>query len=277
MHLSVDCSQATGAPALGATIAITAPSASTIGTVVVFNGGLGTTMAPPQPQYVSAGLRTIQVQWDTAWENTPTLGILAAACRPATLLEWAFRNPHQASRTAAFCAQGASAGSGAISYAVSHYGMGDYLDYANLVSGPPFGRIDYGCAPSTYSGPPRALCAGMPGALSPAPYAFHDGPAMGIVDPGENTATCSSANPPSADIARWAADSIVSPGAIYNYPSTPLRFYFCTSPTTNEVTGLGSFFYEQIASQKSMGCYTSCRAKTSPEIPRARRTSTARC
>jgi hypothetical protein len=265
-HLTIDCSAATGAPPLGVTVVITEPSGTLKGSVFLHSGSDGTTLATSPSDFLSAGLRTIAVAWDSEWEQTPTLGILAAACRPATLMKWAFDTPHHASRQAAFCAQGESAGSGVISYALAHYGMDAYLDYASLVSGPPFGRIDYGCAPATYTGVPRAVCTGQSGALDPAPYTYSPGP-ITLVNTGENTTTCTDANPPLSDVARWKADSIVSPGALYDYPKTPLRFFYCTSATTNEVTGLGSFYYELITSTKSEGCYTSCTGEEVAQDP----------
>ena len=257
-HLTVDCSAATGAAALGVTVMISEPSGTAKGTIYLHNGSDGTVMASPQPDYVQAGFRTVALGWDAAWEDAPGVGILASACRPATVMKWAFDVPHAASRTAGFCAQGASAGSSAISYALAHYGMGAYLDYANLVSGPPMGRIDIGCAPSTYTGPARSVCAGANGALTDAPVAFAESFSQALINNGEHTSTCNSGTASSADLAAWAADSIVSPGATYDYPNTPVSFFYCTSATTNEVTGLGSFYVEQITSTKSVGCYTQC-------------------
>jgi hypothetical protein len=182
-------------------------------------------------------------------------------------MKWAFDVPHAGSRTSGFCAQGASAGSSAISYALAHYGMGAYLDYANLVSGPPMGRIDVGCAPSTYTGPARTVCAGANGALTDAPVAFVESYTQALINNGEHTSTCNSGMPSSTDLAAWAADSIVSPGATYNYPATPVSFFYCTSVTTNEVTGLGSFYIEQITSTKSVGCYTQCMGEAVGQDP----------
>src|SRR5208282_4513681 len=51
------------------------------------------------------------------------------------------------------CAQGFSAGSSAVAYALAWYGAGSYLDNAELLSGPVFSDIQQGCE---YPQPPLA-------------------------------------------------------------------------------------------------------------------------
>jgi hypothetical protein len=256
-HLDVDCSNATGVPSLGATVAIIDPTTTLKGTVFLHGGGAGTNFSNGGA-LTTLGFRTVAVKWDSEWEATTGEGILRAACRPVTVMKWAFDVPHMGSRTDAFCAQGFSAGSGVISYALAHYGMGDYLDYANLISGPPFGRIDYGCASNTYDGGPITVCGGQPGQLNNAPLAYSGPGPQGLINSGEGTTTCATPDAGQADIDHWKADSIVSPGAVYDYPQTVMKFFYCTSASTNEVTGLGSFFYGHITSSKSEACYTNC-------------------
>jgi hypothetical protein len=106
----------------------------------------------------------------------------------------------------------------------------------------------------------RGVAGGLDLALSPAPFNYQGGGTTGptqLINGGEGTATCGTSNA-SQDLARFAADSIVSPGATYDHPNTDMRFFWCTSATTNEVTGLGSFYYDAITSSKSSGCYTGC-------------------
>ena len=71
----------------------------------------------------------------------------------------------------------------------------------------------------------------------------------------EATATCGEPYDDSSaiDRARWAADSVVSPGGAYDYPQTPLSFYYC-STDPNSAVGLGSFYIEQVTSSKSVSC-----------------------
>ena len=120
---------------LQATAAVTEPSASLKGTLFAHSGGGGTSYYTQNiASYLGAGLRVVQVKWASSWEQTQpsTTGLLASACRPATVLKWTFDNPHGQSRALAFCGVGHSGGSGVLAYALAHYGMGDYLDYAAL-------------------------------------------------------------------------------------------------------------------------------------------------
>jgi len=136
-----------------------------------------------------------------------------------------------------------------LAYALAHYGMGRVLDYAQLQAGPPFGRIDYGCAPASYTGPAPALCPQLPDAPIALP--------ADKVGPWENTPDCGSASPTPEDLAKWAADSVVSAGAAYDYPHTIVDFIDCaTNP--NGTTG-GAYFYSQsITSTHSVSCPTQC-------------------
>jgi len=126
--------------------------------------------------------------------------------------------------------------------------MKKILDYVELTAGPPFGRIDYGCAPQTYGGPPKTLCTDLmdaPVALPPQ-----------LMNPWENTTTCGG-SAPAADIAKWSADSVVSAGADYDYPQTLVTFWDCTI-NPNGTTG-GAYFYSQkISSMHSVTCFTQC-------------------
>jgi hypothetical protein len=242
-HIVVHCG---GLPDLGATVAVVTPP-KVEATVVAFSGGGGVDFYGPARNALLATdrFRLALVKWDSDWEQTPSSGILAAACRPATALQWVFDSIHGKDRTHAFCATGHSGGSGQISYSLAHYGRGDILDYAALSAGPPFGRIDYGCAPATYSGPPRALCSLLPDAVLPLPDK---------VDGWENTTTCGSATPDPADVAKWKSDSVVSPGAVYAYPATPVEFFVCTYQP-NGTTGGAYFYSKEITTKHAVFCF----------------------
>jgi hypothetical protein len=221
-----------------ATIAILAPPATAIGTVVHLSGGGGRGFqGAGTANYRAAGFRNVLVAWTTDWEQTQTSGIKAAACRPSTVLKWIFDEPtlHAGSRTTAFCGEGFSGGSGQLGYALAQYGMGDYLDYVNELSGPPFGRIDLGCdgsAPATASVCGATVTMRLPPAL---------------LDPWENIKTpltCGSTGVPAAELDRWKTDSI-SIGGVYAYPKTMVQFYDCTNGAT-AVTAMAQIYETQI-------------------------------
>jgi len=217
------------------------------GTVVHFSGGGGEGFqGGGTTAYEQAGFRNVYVAWLTDWEQTQSLGILAGACRPATILRWVFDEPslHAASRTTAFCGEGFSGGSGQLGYALAHYGLGDVLDYVNELSGPPFARIDLGCdgdAPAT-----APVCSTDATMRLPAK-----------LDPWENNvapATCGATNIPAAELARWRADSIAV-GTV-TYPKTEVQFYACTNRPT-AVTAQGKLYFDLItAAASSYHCYT---------------------
>jgi hypothetical protein len=134
-----------------------------------------------------------------------------------------------------------SGGSGQLGYALAHYGMGDYLDYVNEISGPPFVRIDLGC---NASDPATAMVCGVADTMMLPPDRLN---------PWENTTTCGTTNPPAADVAKWMADSIAVGGA-YSYPKTRVEFFDCTNQAT-AVTAMAQIYYEQLMAAGSSTAY----------------------
>jgi hypothetical protein len=244
--LTVTCP---GIEDLQAIVAVRLPAGAPKGTIYVHGGGGGDQFyATNVDEYVNAGYRVAMVRWTADWEQSLNEGIKAGACRPATVMKWVFDNVQSADRKTGFCAVGFSGGSGVLGYSLAHYGAGSMLDYAALVAGPPFGRIDYGCAPSTYSGPARSLCP----ELADAPIALPT-----KLDPWSHTTTCGSATPSAADIAKWTEESVVSPGASYDYPSTKVEFFDCAT-NSNGTAGGAYFLSQKIVSPHSVSCFTSC-------------------
>jgi hypothetical protein len=233
--------------AIEAVVAIAPPAATSTlkGLIVHFSGGGGTSFQLGGAQmYGAAGFRQAFVAWASDWEQTQSAGIRAAGCRPATLLRWIFDEVHGASRTLAFCGEGFSGGSGQLGYALAHYGLGDYLDYVNELSGPPFARIDLGCdgdAPATAMVCGAAVTMQLPGLR---------------LDAWENIAApnmCGMTNVPPAELERWKSDSIAV-GALA-YPKTRIEFFVCTNQAT-AVTGMGQLYHDAITSDKAFHCYS---------------------
>lgn len=235
---------------IDAVVAVTMPAVAVKGTVTHFSGsgGRGFQSAGVQ-QYAAAGFRNVQVAWLADWEQTTSAGVLAGGCRPATILKWIFDEPtiHDASRTLAFCGEGFSGGSGQLGYALAHYGMADYLDYVNELSGPPFARIDLGCDGDA---PKTAMVCG-------ASVTMHLPPSLDMWENIASPLTCGSTGVPATELARWQADSIVSSGAVYAYPKTQVEFFDCTNSAT-AVTGMAQLYYDELmgaGTTTSYHCY----------------------
>lgn len=105
--------------------------------------------------YATAGYAVVQTAWATDWEDTddglgmtappPAPSILNAACRPATFLNFIANSSQYRTSGKGMCAQGASAGSGAVAYSMAWYGLGSQLNNVELLSGPVFSNIEIGC------------------------------------------------------------------------------------------------------------------------------------
>jgi hypothetical protein len=229
---------------IDAIIAIAPATGTTKGTVVHFSGSGGEGFQIGGfTAYQAAGFVNVFVSWHVDWETTLTAGIKAAGCRPSTALHWIFDNIHAADRTKAFCGEGFSAGSAQLGYALAHYGMGDYLDYVNELSGPPFARIDLGCdgdAPATATVCGATVTMRLPPSLDRWET---------IVAPN----SCGMTNVPAAELARWNADSIAV-GGVYDYPNTSVSFFDCTNGATT-VTAMAQI-YEQLVTGATYHCYS---------------------
>ena len=205
------------------------------GTVTHFAGSGGEGFEKTgEAEYAGAGLRQVFVGWATDWEQTKSSGIKAAGCRPATVLKWVFDEIHGGSRTVAFCGQGSSGGSGQLGYALAHYGMADYLDYVNELSGPPFARIDLGCngdAPAT-----AAVCGVSDTMKLPQKLSSWENIQAPL--------TCGSTGVPAPELERWKSDSIAY-GGVYAYPKTDVEFFDCTYQAT-AVTAMAQIYMNAI-------------------------------
>ena len=253
---------------IGVTYGYLAPPGTIQGTVFFHGGGDGTEaqdISDFAPDYLGAGYALVQMSWATQWENTglTTLNVGYAACRPATLMNYIFQKVATTSG-AAKCAQGFSAGSAAVGYALAWYGAGSYLDNAELISGPVFSDIEQGCE---YP-PPALLNICVPGQFGcPANSEFQDSPSYvpgtaegvgGITgDPtcgGGGTGTPTSAQ----SGANWKAMSIVNGTSMpsFTYPDTSIAGWVCNNGTTsvgNNSAAQGDIFYLQFTSTSQTG------------------------
>ena len=240
-----------------ANVKVIAPTITPLGTIVMTAGGGDASYYEYAPGFgnyivtnvVAAGYTVAETAFPVAggngWLQGPaTDGPRSLACLYATLAQWVYTNIHLANTSAPYCATGESGGAAAISYSLSHYGLGSIFKMVELDSGPPFGRVDYGClckgsSPVSPCGTRNRSCFG-PGStaqrLAEAAY--------GNTDCAAHTAT---------DATLWDHDSISSPDASYSYPKTDVHFVFGSLDTSSSVPQ-GLLFANQVKTQKSIAC-----------------------
>lgn len=201
----------------------------------------------------NAGYRTVQVSWGTpfntkqagGWVTGPG-GVLAAACRWATVANWAYTKL-QNNTTLPMCATANSGGAGALAYVLSQYP--NNLSFAEVTSGPPTARLDWGCMCQegklpTYCGKGNlGTCFGaVDGAVwDPAytPNAYCSKATKGTAPPGGSTF--------------FLDDSAEAPGAVYNFPHTYVNVVFGGTDTSSAIP-IGLDWYNKITSSKEQTC-----------------------
>jgi hypothetical protein len=238
------------------------------GTIVFLEGGSGTidsSSVDYSEDYLENGFRIVQFIWDSPWgvtNATTSTGIKTAACRPATFLNFVFQNLY---RGGGMCAQGDSAGSGAVAYSLAWYGGANFLDKVELLSGPVFGDVEEGCivpnAPTVTVCPEGQLgCNGSPWPDSPA-YVGSD---IKGIDLWSGDATCNGGTPTSAaSNQQWKDMSIVdgTDNPSFSYPHTAMAAWLCSNVATeqNNSAAEGEFFYEQFTSFRQTAGYSVTR------------------
>jgi hypothetical protein len=94
---------------------------------------------------LSAGYTTVQVSFGDPFNPQPAQpngwlqgpgGVRRVACRYATVADWVYKNIHNSSTTAPYCATGNSGGSGTIGSQVSQYGLASEFTLIEPTSGP---------------------------------------------------------------------------------------------------------------------------------------------
>ena len=240
-----------------ANVKVLSPTITPIGTIVMTAGGGDASYYEYAPGYgnyivtsvLQAGYTVAETQFPIAggngWLQGPaTDGPRSLACLYSTLVQWIYTNIHQSNTSAPYCATGESGGAAAIGYSLSHYGLGSIFNMAELDSGPPFGRVDYGClckgsSPVSPCGTRNKSCYGAGSTAQRLAEA-----AYGNNDCAAHTAS---------DAALWDNDSISSPDAAYSYPTTDVHFLFGGLDTSSAVPQ-GLLFANQIKSKKTIAC-----------------------
>lgn len=237
------------------------PTVPVTGTTMFVTGG-GTTdlleLRPFGPIVVTklkaAGYRIAELTFgapfnvnELGWEtNAGGAGVRAAACRYATVLQWVHDTFQEAGTP--LCAAGNSAGAEEIGQALAHYGMGNLLAFAELSSGPPYGRLDYAC--ENTQAVTTSPCSGDKSSL-----ALQPGTAAKFVDPAYPGAWCSSAfaTHSKEHDAQFINDSVISPDATLSYPNTFVNFLFGSLDNTSAIRQ-GLLYQSAIKSKKGMAC-----------------------
>jgi hypothetical protein len=264
------------------------------GTIVFFPGGTGTSASgddTPADYYFGLGYEVVQIEWAYDWEQTTipakytgnnssttyTANIQMAACREATFLNFIFNTSNTTLYSGGGrCAQGSSAGSAAIAYALTFYGAGNYLDAVELKSGPPLADIKQGCeepaAPDvTICGQNNGQQIGCElGGTSPWTLSPTYDQQAATVAAWTNDSSCAMPGTTTtlASNQAWLKQSIVNDGTnnpTYSYPKTAMTAWLCqtvyngsqcvggqggtpTDDCPNNSSSQGEIFYEKLTS-----------------------------
>jgi hypothetical protein len=180
-------------------------------------------------------------QWDASGE-----GVRVASCRYATAVQWVHDN--EVGAGAPLCATGNSAGGEIIAEGLSHYGLGKYLTFAEITSGPPFSRVDYGCinnVPSAVEYCSNAKVTMGVGTKNATAY----------VDPAYPGRWCSSSmlTHSTQYEPQFLNDSVTSPDASLTYPNTTIRFLFGGKDTSSAIRQ-GFNYQSQITEPTTFAC-----------------------
>jgi hypothetical protein len=264
---------------IGFTYGVVNPRGSR-GTVVFFNGEDGT--LPGFLQYIgpytarSANFQTVQVAWDTPWQDTATgvgKSLKDAACRPATLMNWMLEQKNVYSG-GAMCAQGASAGAAAIAFSLAEYGASQYLKHVVLESGPVLSDLSIGCNPRSSSMtvcPGNQCLTGKEGGWPDSPI-YVDGDETSVStwsDAFGNNACAGSDNIPQSQYTAWKQMSIVDGlnDSTFSYPQTSMSGWLCSKSNgcnahwcQNNSAAQGQLYFSNVTTAKSVYRVDSCES-----------------
>jgi hypothetical protein len=264
---------------LGATIAVSTPPNWNGSTIFMHNGSdgrdyfnQGESGLSYAQDYYNNGFQVVQMIWvGQGWQNAPGESVQVLkyeACRPATLLNAVYQNIHGGSSApGAMCAQGHSAGSGAMAYALAWYGAAGFLADVVLTSGPVYANVEAGCqypyakaykspievCPSTQFG---CVDGAEGGWLDAVQYSATTGTAKGVAGYTISGANCNNwtgtgQSTTATQNKDWGGMSVVSAGASYSYPATRLYAFLCATSSTgqqNNSAAQGQLFYQNFTS-----------------------------
>jgi hypothetical protein len=279
------CSEAAGE--FAAAIKVNEPPNQSLlkGTVFFTTGGGGDMFYDDDPDYMgdancsasncglmivqsinSANYRTVQTNFvdpehqinePSGWLTGPSLnGPRSLACRYATLVHAVWSILLESDTRHPVCATGNSGGGAAVAYAITQYGMGNssgpgpLFTLAEPTSGPPYGRIDHGCAGSAA---PDLTVKCPAGARISENYGLQT--AESFVDPAYPSPVCSTdINSAGKDPdVNFYHDSVLSDDFPAPNYKTVVRTLFGSEDLSAAVP-LGLEWYNAITSTKTAAC-----------------------
>ncbi len=175
------------------------------------------------------------------------------------------------------CAQGLSAGSGAVAYSLAWYNAGaatttatqGYLDKVVLIAGPVFGDIEQGCEVPNNNYTLMCVAPGQTGCMGWNPAQDPPGSELEYVNGNEDSVNMWSGNTGPACGGQttttyntsWLKMSVVdftsSQQPTFNYPNTAMSAWLCeftdSGVPENNSSPQGQLFYQQFTSQSQAG------------------------
>jgi len=231
--------------------------ANPVGTVIFGTGGAGTDLyetsasAPVAIKNVfDANYEVVELTFGAPFSSAPGwqhdangLGVRSAGCRYAMVVQWLA----QQTPSVPLCATGNSAGGALIGEGLAHYGIGQYLSFAEITSGPPFTQVDQACSPDVPQ--PGEYCSGADIGMS---VGVSD--ATNYIDPAYPGPWCSQGVLGSTqNQQQFQNDSITSNDAVLSYPKTKINFLFGGLDGSSAIRQ-GLYYQSRITSPTSFGC-----------------------
>lgn len=263
-QMTVSCP---GLPDVQAYVKTNTPTGTSLGTVTYNTGTDGNGLYESIFTYgttavqnvLNAGFTTVQIDWGTpfnanqpdGWVIGPG-GVLASACRYATVTKWIYDNI-QNNASVPMCATANSGGAGALAYALSQYPTSNVLSMAEVTSGPPTARMDWGCG--CLEGKLSVQC-GSSTSLGTC-FGKVDAP---VWDPAYNptatTGVCTTAvngTLPTGGLNFFLGDSVEAPGATYSFPKTYVNMVFGGADNSSAIP-IGQDWFNNITTNKAQAC-----------------------
>ncbi len=247
-----------------------APTGTSIGTVTFGTGTNGNGLyesiftfgGTAIQDVLDGGYTAVQISWGlpftsgqpSGWVEGPG-GVLAAACRYATVTQWIYDNI-QNNKAVPMCATANSGGAGALAYALSQYGSSNILSMAEVTSGPPTGRLDWGCG--CQAGAMPVSCGATPtmgtcfGAVDSPVWDPAYSPSLSANPYCSNAAVNKVLPPGGTDY--FLGDSVEAPGASYSFPKTFVNLVFGGQDISSAIPIGQDWFNKITSSPKGQVC-----------------------